>query len=328
MKIAWVGIPTEIEPDIERAAERTEDLEVKMFPINNDSLGNNFPVVLKKIASEYFDLVLFKFPVYYNRESIDDSISKVLGHKRYVAWSSEQGPTRDFALVASNTFSHIAVNNLVDLSFYKGIFKDSTIHYLPFGSVVYDDNELIFDDNYKSDLLADGVCHYACGEYRSWKKKSVDVMILPILDLDLKVYGRMALPCGWRGVPNLPFNRISEYSYNFINRLYPSVKLYLGISWNWYHGGYGMKLARALGTGVPVLWHYTFAMEQDFEYDNQLVWSKTPEETRELVLYYLSHDKERIEMGQHGRQYANKHLDWGKNLIKLAKEVNGVVTND
>ncbi len=327
-KIAWVGIPTEIEPDIERAAERTNDLEVKMFPIDNDSLEDNFLVVLKKIASEYFDLVLFKFPVYFNRISLDGTISEVLGHDRYVAWTSEQGPTRNLAVAASKLFPHIAVNNLIDLGFYKGTFKDQTIHYLPFGSVVYNNNELVFDNNYKSDLIADGVCHYTCGDHESLKQKSVDVMILPILNLDLKVYGRIPLPCGWQGVPNLAFNKISEYPYHITTRLYSSIKLYLGISWNWNHGGYGMKLARALGTGVPVLWHYTFGMEWDFQYGNQLAWSSTPEETRELVLYYLSHDKERIEMGQRGRQYADKHLDWGKNLIKLAKEVNGVIIYD
>jgi spore maturation protein CgeB len=52
-----------------------------------------------------------------------------------------------------------------------------------------------------------------------------------------------------------------------------------------------------------------------------ILYSNTPEETVELVDYYLSHEKERQELADAGYEFIHKNYNWGDHLFRLYEEL-------
>lgn len=334
MKIVWISSCNPVEFDVRRSSWHISDLDCIFYCtymkedesyLDHGNLYGQGREGIKDILDRGFaekpDLVILKYPFFVLRYQLTNHLLELGKKTPFVVWCSEQGPTRNFAFDNASPFPRVAVNNLMDVKYYREKLPDTKIYYLPFGSASYMQDELVSHNQYKSDLLADSKCHYTCCEYKAAKKKSCDVMIVPVLDKDIALYGAVNPRHGWAGVPGAITKWRGKYFLSDVNKLYSSTKLYIGITWNWAYGGYGIKLARCLGIGVPLLWHYTIGMENEFEKGNQLDWSSTPEETIERVEYYLSHDKDRIEMGRRGKEYADHHLNWGSNLMRLVEEV-------
>jgi hypothetical protein len=219
-------------------------------------------------------------------------------------------------------FDRVGVNNRLEMTTaYPQLGKK--LYYLPFGCVPLPPAEP--EERFSAELMADSNAHYACGDEDRTKRESVDVMIRPWFgrSRNLALRGGVDEVHGWLGVPGAqPYWR-GEYGWRDTPIVYASSKVYLGISWNWRHGGYGVKLARALGFGAATIWHKTVGMELDgLEHGKQLLAASTPEECVEMGEWLLTHDEERTRLAKAGQDWAFKNWSWEENLIRVAKEVN------
>ena len=232
---------------------------------------------------------------------------------RVICWQSEQGPMLPFAKASASKYDSVAINNKYEEPHYVG----KKLYYLPFGCY----NPPLSDTKQAYDVVVSSNPHYNCLCAGDNKKISVDIMIRPLLGRFItQIYGMWPSEHGWGVVPGV--TKIGHFEHwEHVEHLRQG-KLYVDCTWNWRHGGYGCKLARALTTGVPVIWHKTVGMELDgLEKGNQLDWSASPEETVTLVDHYLTHDKERIEMGLRGREWFSQNWEYGLNFLKIAKEI-------
>lgn len=270
-----------------------------------------------------YDLVVLVTPWWITANGLSTEVRRILRHTPYVAGIIEHGAVREEWAHHVDWMPRIAVNNRHDLPWWRAHSPDASLYMLPHGSVVWRDDELEPDPFYVSDLIADGRPHYACGMLGGSKRECIDQMVLPVADLDLRVYGvpeEHLAACRWSAIEGIRYSGV--YTPEHYRHVYPACRLYLGVTWNARFGGYSLKLARALSTGIPVLWPHTIGIEDDFgEPGGVLDWSKSAGETRDKVLWYLVHDEERAALGRRGRAWADEHLDWRKNLLRLAKEV-------
>ncbi len=300
MKLVWVhSQPGECEYDVKQSCLQS-GIELRTIwvpPVQPSQIAS----VLK---SEAYDLCILRYP--------QENWSVPTNEKNVICWTSEQGPTRSHAIASSRRFPNVAINNKYEERFYPG----KKLFYLPFGC--YNTEEATQQPIY--DVVVSSNPHYACKCEGDLKKISIDTMIIPLLGkFNVKIYGMWPSQHGWSGVPGVSevghFDGVSGISHvPFVQQ----GKLYVDCTWNWRDGGYGCKLARALATGVPVIWHKTLGMELDgFEKGNQLDWSSSPQETITLVDYYLTHDKERIEMGRRGKEWFSNNWEWSLNFNKI-----------
>jgi glycosyltransferase involved in cell wall biosynthesis len=213
------------------------------------------------------------------------------------------------------------VNNRHELGAWRARFPGSVVHELPVGCTLREAPRFHTD----FDLVADGKCHYACSQCgQDWKRRSIEALVLPLLGsgASLNLYGPRGTSCGWHHVPGTGPHTRGIYPAATYADVYARHKVYVGISWNWGLGGYGIKLARALATGIPVLWHRTLGMAEDgLIAGRHLVTSAAPEETR-LRVRELLIDKDRAEaLGAEGQAFALREWRWGPNLLRLLDEV-------
>ncbi len=269
---------------------------IKYTLINTNDIG-------RIINETQADLYILKYPQ--SSWSLPDNQQNV------VSWQSEQGITLEYAIGSAIQYQNIGVNNTLEITRYKETYNNKHILYMPFGCY----NPEISQESKIYDLIVDGRYGRDGGIDFQQRLASVDTMVMPVLDYNIALYG-----VGWELL------QTNKHKGLFYHWEYPSIyalgKIYLGITWNAPNGGYGIKLARALSTGIPVIWHRTVGMELDgFERGNQLDWSSSPEETRSLVDYYLSHDSERIEMGKRGKEWALNNWQWGSILKRIKLEL-------
>lgn len=332
MKIVWVAHPQEAEADIEASAAKHDDLDLQIVSVTDPANGakgvretgrftrDGVLQTLRGVAEAKPDLVVLRYPYWIAEFNVFAECQNILRNTSIVAWTSEQGPTRESALNAALKWKHVAVNCVEDIDWYKQRLPKAEIHYLPFGCAP---NGFAKRRKFATDLVADGVCHFACNEYGRFKSHSVATMVMPVLDQDIALYGpENRSLCGWMSVPGAARRYRGFYPSDKYHDVYATTKMYIGISHNWFHGGYGTKLSRVLSTGIPVIWHRTKGAIKDGLMEGlQLDFSGSPGETREKVLWYLAHDREREAMGQRGRLWAEERWDWGTNLKRLAREV-------
>jgi hypothetical protein len=262
----------------------------------------NSSQVAQIVDSTPHDLCIFRYP---QNWELPQDMSKV------VCWTSEQGPTRQFAEISARPYQKVAVNNKVDLEYYKNTYPNKRIFYLPFCSRPSYSRKAV---SYA--IVTSSVPHYVCGCEGGLKRQSFDVMINPLLKLDIAAYGLAISDHGWFVVPGIEGKYKGEFPHWAYKDYLAQGKLYVDTTWNWKDGGFGVKLARALSTGTPILWHQTVGMElEGFEKGNQLDWSSSPEKTLELA---RSYDKE---MGRRGYEWFLNNWVWSKNLKRLADEL-------
>lgn len=354
MKIIWVSTPTEIELDIDASLRGVPGLTYKRYSVGKPCLAHTAPSfvgsreiignakldteknwvpslkpveLLKHLgeAEKDTDMFIFRYPYWIQEMNLKELFNSQMGNKPAVAWCSEQGPMRERAAAVCEQFKIIAVNNRIDQEWYMKKFPKKKILYLPSGCC-----ELTRFASRSApiyDLIADGGAHYNCRSQDDSactdnKHISVDTLVMPVINRNIVFYGSDNTRCGWGGVPGALLKFKGSYFPDKYPDIYSNAKIYLGISWNWRFGGYGIKLARALSTGIMVIWHSTLGSRLEGLIPGyQLEFSDNPKDTVALVDYYLSHAKVRHELAERGRRWSIENWEWKKNLVRLTEAV-------
>lgn len=124
-----------------------------------------------------------------------------------------------------------------------------------------------------------------------------------LFQLDVKFYGG-----------NIPPNQIEN--------IYSSAKIALGlISIGSSSNMLSMRIFEALGCGILYLTQYSPAIENFFENKKHLLWSKSPEETTEIVDYYLANPSERIKIALEGQQFVYNNHTYRQRVEKIISTV-------
>jgi hypothetical protein len=345
-KILWIGTATEIEPDIVHDAKlHAVDLEVwnvdtkltepQRYDVatrTRDVPGGQRLVDL--VARASFDLAVFRFPHYFDERTTGKFDLAPLRNRPVCTWASEQGPMLEVAMRAAAGFRHVVVNNRHEMGEWRARFAQSastrySVHYVPVGCTERYVTETELDKVSPieaRDLLADGKAHYECTRCSGdWKRRSVEALVSPMIEgrASLSLYGPDEGLHGWYAVPGAGDYYRGQYAPETYVDVYARHKIYLGITWNWGLGGYGIKLARALAAGIPVLWHRTVGMaEDDLVAGKHLALSSSADETRMRVEELLADDARRAELGAEGQRFALENWRWAPNLLRLLEEVN------
>lgn len=136
------------------------------------------------------------------------------------------------------------------------------------------------------------------------RRVGIDIILKPLLDkdYDIKIYGN-----SWWLDNQRPFHINDRFyggylNYETMRTAYSSAKIVLGIhSVNTSPTMMSMRTFEALACGAFFLTQWTPAIENTFINHKHLVWSKSPDETVELVDYYLSHPEEREKIAKCGQ---------------------------
>ncbi|SRR5215204_926019 len=332
MKILVVGWGADPDCDMKRSClDAGVDFEMCFVngpnPYSHEYMDidfNNRPMdwVQQIIDRSDVDLYLFKYPFWLDQYP---QLKSILHKKKVVAWSTEHGPTLNYALQASEQFSYVAVTNKHEIPIYQAHFPDKKILYLPFGCCIWRDDELVSNPKYASTLVADGACHYTCCCEKGYKRTSIDVMIMPVIDRDIAFYGSEVIAPdnhSWRNMPGGAERYRGTYRCDEYPQVYSSAKIYMGITFNWQTGGMGVKLARAMSTGIPVVWHATLGLSlEGLQSGEQLMLSSNPHITKLTVDKLLADDEQRIALGQRGKEWVVENWDYAKNLKRIASEI-------
>lgn len=324
MKVTLIAWPGEGEYDFWLSCKQN-DINVEFFFVDQGNIkgylgqGDNPPDIQYKLIStgdvrsiinqNSSDLYVLKYP--------QTTWSLPATFNRTICWLTEQGITRQYAEGSSSPYPNVGVNNKMDMQYYSNRNPGKKVLYMPFGC--YAVPEYFTGKIY--DLIADGrICNPSVNSPEATARRgSTNVMVQPFLggDYNIALYGG-----GWETDPaTAPYHK-GMYPHHEYPQILSQAKLYLGFSWNWQHSGFGIKIARALSTGIPMLWHNTPGMElEGWEKGNQLDWSSSAEETKHLVDYYLNHDKERIEMGKRGQEWCMQNWEWSKILERIVNEL-------
>lgn len=331
----------EAEIDLWRAGKNAPDLDLQVWSVLPLAAGEVFTggppdatlegrrALLGTLAALEADLYVFRYPTWI-LGALEDEFRRLFADRPTLAWMSEQGPTLPAAIACARAFPRVGVNNRYELPAYAAALPGVPLHYLPFGCAAWADDERVPDDQWRSQLIADGGCHYQCGEHGGWKRTSVDVVVRPVLDMrySLGVWGHGPVDHGWLGVPGISRSPAVPPVYRGAfpaaetSRVYASCALYLGITWNWGLGGMGTKLARALAAGIPVVWHRTVGLEAEGVLPGtHLFVTGSAEETRRLVPWLMEEDDWRRRVGEQGRRWALANWEWGMNLRRIVDEI-------
>ncbi|MBO8168633.1 MAG: glycosyltransferase [Thermoanaerobacteraceae bacterium] len=134
--------------------------------------------------------------------------------------------------------------------------------------------------------------------------KAINTIINPLVKAgyDLKVWGH------WWNNKEMPYqlpagNYAGLLPYHKLAQVYSSAKIVLGmhaVDTSKSHSS--RRTYEVLGCGAFYLTQYTPTHETLFENRKHLVWSKSAEETLELVDYYLRHDDERQQIAVNGQE--------------------------
>lgn len=154
--------------------------------------------------------------------------------------------------------------------------------------------------------------------------KGVNIILKPLINkgYDIKIYGNPWWLENTRPFSIDPLLYGAYLGYEDMRTAYSSAKIVLGLhSVDTSPTMMSMRTFEVLGCGAFYLTQWTPAIENIFKNHEHLVWSKSPEETVNLVNYYLAHPKERERVALNGQAevYA-KH-----SYIHRAKDLLGVL---
>ena len=348
MKLTWFGSATDCEFDLTAAIARHSEIEMTLYVLSDPMdqhdnyhfsmlttapnitihriSGQQLHLCCDQVSEEHNDLIIMRHPVWIFSNEKAAEIAEVLKGQPLVIWTWEWLPNLFMRQMPDLVpWKRLAVTNFQDYGRSIRNFPDKQTLYFPFGVIDRTKEELIYEDKYASDLVCDAQPHYECNEYKGIKHQSVDQMVIPVLDLPYKLslwgsrYGNTT-QCDWGSTTEFkPFHR-GNFSTLEYPKVYASSKIYLGVSWNWHDGGFSIRFARALGCGIMMIWHRTLGCEKDIP-DKILEWSDSPEQTKDLVQYYMEHEEERNNLGRLGKEWGVKHCEWGTQLKRLANQV-------
>lgn len=345
MKIVWVSGLSDCEFDLTNAIARSPDIELDYYCIidpfdqNNDyhlaqlTEASNIDLIkvpvgfknemVKMLSKLSCDLMVFRHPMWVSSDSEASVFASFLKNQPLIVWTWEWEPNRHLNALCPLAWPRLAVTNHGDILRCMLEFPQKQCLYFPFGVINRNTNELQVNSDYQYDLMCDAQPHYVCGEYNNVKKNSVDILIKPVLGDNLALWGSRygtITDCDWPASPELaPYHR-GNFETKDYPKVYSSSKIYLGVSWNAYTGGYSIRFARALGCKMFIIWQDTYLHELDDP--NQVVkYTNEPAETKELVNYYLSHDQERIDFAERANYWALQNWEWSIQLRRLSKEI-------
>lgn len=350
MNIIWISAISDNELDLTAAVAKNPKVNLTLYVLSDPNDQNNdyhlgmlthapnininvingsyIDGICEHITTISKDLVILRHPTWIANDGRAKEIQAILKDQPLVCTTWEWVPNIAMSQMPPLTaWNRIAVSNSQDFNRAKLSFPDKQILKLPFGVVPWSKEELTPKKEYESDIMCDAQPHYECKEFNSVKRHSVDTMIGPAIDLraNLALYGSRygtVSNCDWSYTPKFhPFVRPSFNTKEYPH-VYASTKLYLGVSWNYLHGGFSVRLSRSLGCGVPTIWHETIGRELDVPKD-VVKWSKDYDSTKTLISYYLDekHEEERIKLGKDGKKWALDNLEWTKQLARLVKEI-------
>ena len=344
IRVAWITRCTELESDLIKACEESQDVDLDLFwastPAPDIYSAKYFArqkvatsceeriAMMETAAAGDYDLYVFRYPSWIEDQGLTQTFHRLFHDLPVVGWSSEQGPTRRWAISAVRDFKCVAVNTRTEIELYRFRYPKKKLLYLPFGCRRLFADETTTKEEFRCDVISDGACHFGCNEEGGWKRRSVEALVRPVAacsDWDFACWGHDTEPCGWLSVPEIRERGLYKGGYHSrdYGHVYASAKIYLGISWNWSYGGFGMKLARALGAGAAVLWHRTAGAERDGIVDGkQLLFTSNAEETKERIDLLLRDEELRAKLSENGRRFALDNWEWTKNLQRLCDEVN------
>ncbi|MBC2723286.1 glycosyltransferase [Desulfosporosinus sp.] len=165
--------------------------------------------------------------------------------------------------------------------------------------------------------------------YTSYPQRRVglETLLTPLLSkqFDLKVFGNehwLSNTDGYILEPNvyqgyLPYDRLPN--------AYSSAKIVLGL-----HSVIdsptmmSMRTFEALGCGAFFLTHWTPALENFFKNHVHLVWSRHPDETLELVRFYLSREDLRQKIARQGREEVYRNHTYQHRIQSVLKYLQGL----
>ncbi len=344
MRVIWVGHPTECEFDMAESC-RQAGIDFVVYQIGaylvqmaegevqGPSAGkyygmNRHTALLEQLMEEPSDLIIFRYPYWVMADSdhFVPLIRKLEEKRRVVVWSSQQGHTQfTLSLAPAKRFHNIAIDNHVDQAKYVSLLPDHNIYRLPAGCAKWGPEALVAKEQYGGrDIVSDGNPHYSCypAACAMYKKLSVETMLFPLAKYSLSVYGSNNLQHAWPGIPELKDQYRGFYQPPEHTHVYASHRLYVGITWNWNFGGYGIKMGRALSTGIPVIWQRTVGAELEGLVEGEHVeYSGSAAETKEKVDYYLAHPEKCKQLGQAGQKWVRANWDWASNFVRLANEI-------
>ena len=158
------------------------------------------------------------------------------------------------------------------------------------------------------------------------RRKAYEYIIKPFMDKQkkLEVYG-----FDWDN-PKHAFNLPPKYHKGHISHeqsviAYSNAKISLGVhSITNSRTMQSMRTFEILGSGGFFLTQHTRAIENMFKNHTHLVWSKSYEETVELLDYYLKNESERVRIALNGQRFVYKNHTYEKRageIVEALKEV-------
>jgi spore maturation protein CgeB len=330
-RILWQTAINEIEYDIQ---QMFAGLPGYTLSLSEPSARNSyfFPVDVKidyfnTVSEEAITAAIEEFKphimVHRYRQPIEPLLAACKKtNTRLLTWITEQGPEREVEVDRAQCFHNVIANNDSDYDFYKAHGVEN-VYNMPFGCVPSFHRKVRAQAKYKTDVVCYGNPLYT---YYESKRKAVDTLVKPVVEngFDVALWGTAKGGGGWLEIPyvkNKPHLYRGMFPYEDLPAVNAGAKIVLGITANAQYGAYGSRLARALGCGSFIIWHYTEGMEKYLENHKHLCWSTSPKETLELVKYYLKHDKEREKIAKEGQRYAYDHLNYETMLLPIIQDV-------
>jgi spore maturation protein CgeB len=162
---------------------------------------------------------------------------------------------------------------------------------------------------YAHDIILVANNYHQYHEEMDARRTAIRNVLMPLIDerMDVGVYGvEWTSPTADIRVPEAFYGGYCPYKETA--SAYSSAKIVLGIqSVDTSPTQTSCRTFEILGSGAFYLTSYTPSHERLFENHKHLVWSKSPEETVELVKYYLVHDEERERIARSGQAYVYEH---------------------
>ena len=152
-------------------------------------------------------------------------------------------------------------------------------------------------------------------------EKTFNILLNPILEKGYKIH----VWGNYWDDPNRKYNLLKypevikgRLAYEELPSCYSSAKIVLGVNQIWdSETQTSMRPYEVMGCGAFYLGYYTFAQEKLFVKGKHMEWSNSPEETIQLVEYYLKNDEARQNIARWGQEEVYQHHTYIHRAIQI-----------
>lgn len=311
-------------------------LFVNSAPIISHGLGQGFRLIGEEVkiintALEYSKNIMFlpklldeykpDFAFTEGGVSLQRILFPALRDKRvkHIYWAIEDPPDfQNLSLPYAKQSHYVFTPAQECIAWYKT--NDIVAHYLNFACLPTFHKRVKADARYAHDIIFVG------NNYKRHQSRveGREIILKPLIEknFNIKVYGN-----NWWLDPYYDYVLESKFyggylPYEELPAAYSSAKIVLGMhSVNTSKTMMSMRTFEVLGCGAFYLTQWTPAIENLFENRKHLVWSKSAEETVDLVNYYLKHEREREKIARQGQEYVYRYHTY----LHRAKDVMRVI---